>query len=147
MKLVLDTNILIAALIKDSVTREILTHPEMEYLVPEFALQEVESNKEEIIQKSQLSIERFQLLLAELKSNLLIVPESDITHREQAENIMNAIDPEDAVFVALALSTNNDGIWSEDKHFEKQNIMQVWKTKDLIEHLGIKHNSSTYSDQ
>lgn len=38
MKLVLDTNILIATLIKDSVTREILTHLEMEYLVPEFAL-------------------------------------------------------------------------------------------------------------
>ena len=82
MRLVLDTNILISALIKDSVTREILTHPEMEYLMPEFALQEVEANREEIIQKSHLPIERFQLLLAELKSNLRIVPETDITHRE-----------------------------------------------------------------
>lgn len=139
MKLVLDTNVLIAALIKDSVTREILTHLEMEYLVPEFALQEVEANKDEIIKKSQLSPERFQLLLAELKSNLLIIPETEITNREEAERIMNVIDPEDAVFVALALSTNNDGIWSEDKHLEKQHVIKVWKTKDLIQHLGVKH--------
>ena len=140
MKLVLDTNILIAALIKDSVTREILTHPDMDYLVPEFALQEIEANKDEIMQKSRLSTDRFQLLLAELKSNLCIVPENDIKHREEAEHIMNSIDPEDAVFVALALSTNNNGIWSEDKHFEKQHIVEVWKTKDLMKHLGIKHS-------
>ena len=48
---------------------------------------------------------------------------------------MNAIDPEDYVFVALALSINNDGIWSEDKHLEKQKVIRVWKTKDLLEHL------------
>lgn len=140
MKLVLDTNILIAALIKDSTTRKMLTHPEMEYLVPEFALQEVEANKDEIIQKSRLPTERFQLLLEELKSNLQITPETYIIHREEAERIMNSIDPEDTVFVALALSTKNDGIWSEDKHFQKQHVIKVWKTKDLIQHLGIiKH--------
>ncbi|MBI4145959.1 PIN domain-containing protein [Candidatus Woesearchaeota archaeon] len=147
MRLVLDTNILIASLIKDSVTREILTHPEIEYLVPEFALQEIEANKDEIIQKSRLSKERFQLLLAELKNNILIVPETDIGHRKEAELIISAIDPEDSIFIALALSIRNDGIWSEDKHFEKQNIIKVWKTKDLVKHLGITHRPSTYSNQ
>jgi len=41
MRLVLDTNILIAALIKDSLTRNILFLPDFEFLVPEYALEEV----------------------------------------------------------------------------------------------------------
>jgi len=143
MKLVLDTNILISALIKNSVRREILTHPEMEYVIPEFALHEVQAHQDEIIKKSHLSKDTFQLLLAELKSNLLIVPETDIIHRKEAEHVMNTIDPEDAIFIALALSTNNDGIWTEDKHFEKQHVIKVYKTTDLIKHLNITHSPSS----
>ncbi len=139
MKLVLDTNILVAALIKDSVTREILLHPEMEYFVPEFAFQEIEKITTEILHKSKLSDEKFQLLIESLKSNLLIVPETDIKHREEAARVMDSIDPKDAIFIALALSVRNDGIWSEDKHFEKQNRIKIWKTKDLIKYLEIKH--------
>ncbi len=41
MRLVLDTNILIAALIKDSLTREILLFPGFEFLLPEYALEEI----------------------------------------------------------------------------------------------------------
>ncbi len=60
MKLVLDTNILAAALIKDSFTREILLHPMMEYLIPEFALHEIGANKKEFLNKSQISAEKFR---------------------------------------------------------------------------------------
>ena len=38
MRLVLDTNILIAALIKDSLTREIFFGPGFEFLLPEYAI-------------------------------------------------------------------------------------------------------------
>ena len=41
MRLVLDTNILIAALIKDSITRRILLLPGLEFLLPAFALDEL----------------------------------------------------------------------------------------------------------
>lgn len=37
MRLVLDTNILIAALIKDSLTRALLLSPDLEFLLPEYA--------------------------------------------------------------------------------------------------------------
>ncbi|MBS3060935.1 MAG: hypothetical protein J4432_05530 [DPANN group archaeon] len=33
---------------------------------------------------------------------------------------------------ALALSIDNDGLWTADKDFDKQNKIKVWKTKDLI---------------
>ena len=38
MRLVLDTNILIAALIKNSLTRQFFFLPDLEFLLPEYAL-------------------------------------------------------------------------------------------------------------
>ncbi len=140
MRLVLDTNIIVSALIKESVTREILVHDEIECLIPEFALQELEKHKEHILKKAGLSPEDFRLLLEELESRLTVIPESEISHREEAKRIMDKIDPEDTAFIALALSTRNDGIWSQDKHFEKQTVVKVWKTNDLINYLGITHS-------
>ncbi|MBI5746664.1 MAG: hypothetical protein HZA13_06665 [Nitrospirae bacterium] len=32
----------------------------------------------------------------------------------------------------MALSIKNDGIWSNDKHFEKIKGVKVWKTSDLF---------------
>jgi predicted nucleic acid-binding protein len=45
--------------------------------------------------------------------------------------IMKAIDIKDTPFLAAALATKSD-IWSDDKHFEKQNKVKVWKTKDIV---------------
>jgi predicted nucleic acid-binding protein len=50
----------------------------------------------------------------------------------QAEKIMDTIDPSDTPFIAVALAMENDGIWSDDKHFSKQKRIKVWKTKDLL---------------
>jgi hypothetical protein len=48
MRLVLDTNILIAALIKDSITRRILLLPGLEFLLPAFALDEIATHRNKI---------------------------------------------------------------------------------------------------
>ncbi len=140
MRLVIDTNILIAALIKKSVTREIIIHPNMEYLVSEFAFQEAEKYKQEILQKTGLTTEEFDTLFEQLKDKLALIPDEEIQFKDKAQEIMRPSDIKDSIFIAIALSTENDGIWSEDKHFEKQNVVRIWKTRDLIEHLGIKHN-------
>ena len=139
MKLVLDTNILIAALIKNSITREILLHPEIECFVSEFLINEVDIFKDEILRKSGLSKENFEELLEKIKEKLIFIPDEEIQHKEEATRIMASIDIKDSIFVALALTMKNDGIWSEDKHFQKQNRIKVWKTKDLINYLGITH--------
>ncbi len=139
MRLVLDTNILISALIRDSITREILVHPEMEYLVPEFALEEIEDHKEELLQKSSLSKNDFDLLFEYLKDNIVVISDKEISHKELAKQIMKNIDIKDSIFIALALSTKNDGIWSQDNDFDKQSMIKVWRTKDLMDYLEITH--------
>ena len=51
---------------------------------------------------------------------------------EEAERIMSQADPDDAPFLAAALSIHCDGIWTEDLHFQEQSEIRVWRTKDLL---------------
>jgi len=135
MRLVLDTNILISALIRESVTRKILVISGIEFLVPEFTFEEINKHKKEILKKSKLNEPQFNLLMATLKENLTIIPKYEIRKIKEAKKIMDKIDPNDTIFIALALSTLNNGIWSDDIHFKKQNAVKVWNTEELIKYL------------
>ncbi len=48
MRLVIDTSILISALLKDSVTREILFFSSIDFLLPEYAFEEIEKHKDNL---------------------------------------------------------------------------------------------------
>ena len=39
---------------------------------------------------------------------------------DKANDIIGSIDENDVAFIALALATENNGIWTNDKHFRKQ---------------------------
>ena len=79
------------------------------------------------------------MLFETLKQRLILIPEQEITHKNEAEQIMKDIDVKDSIFIALALSTPNDDIWSEDKHFKRQEKVRVWKTEELMERLGLRN--------
>ena len=136
MRLVLDTNILIAALIKDSLTREILLSPGFEFLLPEYALEEIAGHREKIARRSRLKHEEIDLLLSVLLESVSVVPQERITpHVKAAEALIGAIDPDDVPFVALALAESNDGVWSNDRAFERLPGIKLWRTADLKAHL------------
>ena len=48
--------------------------------------------------------------------------------------LWNDIDEDDSVFIATALCFNAS-IWSEDKHFQKQKVIPVISTREMIENL------------
>jgi predicted nucleic acid-binding protein len=136
MKLVVDTNIVIAGLLKDSVTRKILLHPLFSYYIPEHAFDEIEHHEDELIKKSGLTRHRFHQIMSILKKRLSIVPiEEFIEHYPEAYEAMKKIDETDAPFIALSLSFDNDGVWTNDRHFEKQILVRVWSTTDLFNEL------------
>jgi predicted nucleic acid-binding protein len=136
MKLVVDTNIVIAALLRDSVTRKILLHPLFSFYIPEYAFNEIERHENELLKKSGLTRHRFHELVNSLKKHLSIVPtEEFIGHYPDAHNAMKDIDETDAPFIALSLSFDNDGVWTNDAHFEKQYLVRVWSTADLFNEL------------
>jgi len=136
VRLVVDTSILFAALLKRSAVRELLANPLFEFYVPEFCIEEIEKHVDEIADRSGLSVENVYLFLGVLLASVQVVPAERILKKyKEAERIMGKIDRDDVPFVALALSFHNDGIWSEDKHFLRQRKVRVWRTRDLLKLL------------
>ena len=136
MRIVVDTNILISSLIKDSITREILLLPYMDFYLPEFALEEVEAHKVKISKLSGLSSDEIDFFLDLLLENISIVPAQKIRpYLKEAEKIIGDIDPGDIPFIALALAVDNDGIWTNDKHFRKVKKIKIWNTPELLAYL------------
>ena len=142
MKFIIDTNILISILLKDSKTREILLNESFNFYIPEIILSEVNKYLPYIIQKSELTEEELKELLNTLLENLILVPIDEYEKKmDKGMEIIGNIDENDSQFIALALSIENDGIWSNDKHFKKQKEIKVYKTIDilnLLEELSIK---------
>ena len=137
MKLIVDTNVLISALVKKSTVRGLLLNPLFEFYVPEHCIEEIERHVGEISERSGLSVENVFLLLGVLLASVQVVPAEEVVKKyKEAEKIMGKIDRDDVPFIALALSFPNDGIWTEDKHFLKQSRVRVWRTRELLKLLA-----------
>ncbi|MDP2899603.1 MAG: PIN domain-containing protein [Candidatus Bathyarchaeota archaeon] len=134
MKLIVDTNILLKALIKDSRVRAILLSPVDQFLVPEFAIEEVEAHMGLVTGRSGLSEGEVRLVLSVLLTNIEVVPKEDVlTCWGRAEEIMGSIDVDDVPFVAASLSRSCDGIWSDDGDLKRQNAVRVWTTSEMVQ--------------
>ena len=132
MRLVVDTNRVIAALIKDSFSRKILLHIDAELITIPLLKEEVMKYKEMIIAKSGLNETSFDLILQKLYERIAVLDEEIIKkYRKDAAEIMDKIDPDDTQFIAAAIATHGD-IWTDDLHFQKQRKIKIWKTKDLM---------------
>ena len=136
MIIVIDVNPLMSALIKDSAVRRVIANSDLEFCFPEPALQKIRKYKDYILEKSGLSELEYLVILYTLLRFIRIIPlEEIINNWNEAKKIMERIDPEDVVFIATALSQEDVFIWSDDKHFEKQDKVKIWKTKDLLDYI------------
>ena len=134
MIIVIDVNVLLSALIKDSTTREIIVKSGQDFYFPELSLNKIRKYKELILKKSGLSELEFLVILHNLLRFVRIIPiEEILKNRDKAKEIMEYIDPEDVIFIAAALNYNDAIIWSDDKHFDKQNEVLVLKSRQIIE--------------
>lgn len=133
MKFILDTNILLSALIKDSTTRKIIVKSGRTFYYPEMSFHEVRKYKDLVIKKSRLSEDEYTKLLTSILKHIILVPdERIIANLKKAKQIMLKIDPDDVVFVATQLSISNSIIWSDDSDFDKQKEIKVLKTKQVV---------------
>ena len=132
MNIIVDSNILISALIKDSITRRIVIQCNDTFLSPEVMVEEIEKHLDVISAKSGLSYDDIEKVMDTLLKYINIISFNEIKDSiNAAERIMGKIDPSDVIFVAAALS-KNAAIWSDDKDFQKQNKIDVFTTKDMI---------------
>jgi predicted nucleic acid-binding protein len=74
LKLVVDTNIILKALIKNSKARAILLNPNHEFCLPEYAIEETERHLPLIVEKTGLSAGGVKLVLSILLTNMQVIP-------------------------------------------------------------------------
>jgi len=134
MRLVIDTNIIISSLISNSTRRYILMNSNIEFIAPEYTFTEILKHTDLIEKKAKLASKDLQYVIDMLLSRITIYPKDEYADcYVQAKDIMKDIDPDDAPFLALAMKTKVDGIWSEDKGFQQQSYVKVYTTKELLE--------------
>jgi len=133
MSIVIDTNIILSALIKAGKTREIIFKNYVDFVTPAYALTEVEKYKKDICKKSRLSLNELEMLISLLFRYIRIMnPYSYNYFLEKASEMIE--DKKEVPFIATALALNCP-IWSDDKHFKKQKEIKVFTTKEILDVL------------
>jgi len=134
--LIIDTNSVIAALLKDSASRKIILSGKFKFFSLKILHEEIDRYQDEIIQRTNMTPSQFFCLKERIASCIAIVAdEKVVSFMEEARHVMDMIDSKDTPFIALALAVENDGVWSEDRRFEQQSRVKVWKTKELLRWL------------
>jgi predicted nucleic acid-binding protein len=133
MKIIIDSNVLFSALIKDSAARGIILRSNILFLFPSYIFDEMEKHINELLAKSGMRQEDFNALLSLLLEKVLIVPQESIEpYKKEAVRIVKDIDINDSVFIACALAHKGSAIWSEDKMLKQQCRIKVLNTKEII---------------
>ena len=131
MIIIVDTNIIIAALLKDGLSRKILRTNE-EFIVPEFLFVELRKYHAEILRKSGISQDGFEFALLSILENVQVATQDIVDRKyDEAYEIMKIIDPEDTQHLACALAYPGSIIWSEDTDMREQKVVHVMTMKEM----------------
>jgi predicted nucleic acid-binding protein len=147
IRAVIDTNILMSALIKDTnFSVKLLKSEFLDLYYPEDGLSEIEYFRDYIISKRERTsqIKSFDYALKFILEYVHVIPpELYSSSFKFAYDIMKYIDEKDTPFLALALQLKCP-VWSNDKHFKKQSIAEVYTTVNISRLL---RNTSIFNDK
>ena len=145
MQIVLDSNILFSALIKDSNVRKIILEYDGKFLFPSYIFDEIDEHKSELISKSGLNSDEFKELLQIILKKVKVVPANILNnYKNEAFKITEEIDLDDSLFIACALAFSNSIILSNDKKLKKQTRIKVFNTLEIIDLLKIDFDKKDY---
>lgn len=131
-----DANILFAALIKESLTAELIISDNLILFAPEFLFDEFAKYEQYLREKTKRSNIEFAQYLNILNEKIKIIPHKVIMPFIKKAEIISP-DPNDLVYLACALATNSK-IWSNDKKLkEEQEEIEVITTEELVKKFKI----------
>lgn len=133
MKIVVDANIIIAALLGSRAKLTILTSQNHTFYAPRKIIDEIKKYKFLICEKLPCTSDEFDVNLHALLFFLEIIHDNSYKiYIEKAMKLIGKRDSKDADYIACALAFNADFIWSEDKDFAAQNSVPVKNTEHFI---------------
>lgn len=133
MQLVVDTNIIIAALFKNAITRELLWEENFEFFAPEYIRVEIEKLVKNSKFRKRLHIKNTELksLIDLIFRNIIVLPENMYcAFNGKARSLVQH--PHDIPFIALALALRIP-LWSNDTELREQSSVIIYSTKEIIE--------------
>ncbi len=128
--LVVDANILFAALIKNGETAHLFFEKTLHFYAPDFLLEEFQKYKDYLVQKTHRDEGDFYKFLEILKRKVIFTPQSEIEVFIPDAKII-CPDIGDIPYFALALKLGAN-IWSNEKRLKKQAKIQIYSTEELI---------------
>ena len=131
MKIVIDSNRIVAALLKDSTTRGILFNTNFNFIAPEFVKEEIKKHQQEFIDKAGISEREFDLLLTLIFESVTLIAKSEYAQLTDKLNTEMS-DPKDVPYLACCIATHSKGIWSHDPHIGEQKKVKVFTNIDLL---------------
>lgn len=137
MELVVDANVLLASLLKNAITRELLLDSRLKLYAPEHLISETLH----LLRKNTKIQKRIGLPPKAIEENFYLLTQEIETYprkayasfMEEAHKI--APHKEDAPYLALALALNLS-VWSNDKGIQAQSKVKVYSTTRLIAFLN-----------
>ena len=131
MRIIIDTNRIMAVLIKDSMSRAILFNNDFEFFTPEHAVNEIIKYKKELCKKAGINEKDFSVVFYFIMEKIKIVPKSEFeSFISESKKLIQ--DESDVPFIALCLHLKANGVWSHDKHFMNQKKVKIFMTSDMI---------------
>ena len=136
-RIVLDANIVISALLKDSTTRKMLVSAGMpEMFAPDFIFEEIRKYLPELARRIGADKKELEILMNQLFSLSGISVAKTGDYSEFMEKALEITpDQKDAPYVALAMKLECP-IWSQDSGLKKQKKVEVYSTAELYEFSG-----------
>tara|TARA_Y100000310_G_scaffold341522_1_gene440924 strand:- start:48 stop:455 length:408 start_codon:yes stop_codon:yes gene_type:complete len=133
MILIIDANVLFSALIKNSLTAELIFNEDILLSTPEFIITEFFKYEDLILKKTHRTREEFVQIMHLLNDVITVIPKEEYSeYIEEAEEI--SPDPKDILYLALALKMKCP-VWSNDGKLKNQDKVEVFSTQDLKNEL------------
>ena len=133
MKLVIDANVVISALIADSKTRELIVSLEPDLITPAFVHEEIKNYEDLIVEKSGMNPDRVAQFIELLFQYIEVVSAEDFYPAiESADEAIGDTDPDDVLYLACAIACDA-AIWSDDSDFDEQDVVETYSTSNVID--------------
>ncbi len=122
LRVVVDTNKVIASLLRNGKVRKLLFHPSLEILLPKYVLEEISNHIDYIRRK--VPTEAIDLFLTKVPKRSIVIEPYKINKEilDKARTIAKAFDPDDYPFIAIAIEYNAI-IWTNDKSLIKHGLV------------------------
>ncbi len=135
MRLVIDANILIAPLLKDATTREILLEEDIEFSAPECLLLEIRNllKNPKVRKRIKLSDNDLNDLTSAIYNKIRFFPEQQfVSSIKKSISLVTHI--EDAPYIALSLRLGLP-LWTNDAALKEQPFVIILTTPELVKLL------------